>query len=154
MTSPNPRVLYCDDDSDTREMMRLWLECQRFDVVVPNDPLDCLNFTADDKVDVYVLDNRMETMCGVELCKQLKSAHPQTPVIFYSGAAAPKDVDEGLAAGAHAYVTKPNFDKILEAIRTALSVSADIAPQGQGKVITRKRRGTQRERRQSMRVQR
>lgn len=36
---------------------------------------------------------------GIELCKQIRAFDSVTPIIFYSGAAYPTDIQKGLAAG-------------------------------------------------------
>ena len=61
-----------------------------------------------------ILDNRLADISGVEICRQIRTYDKQTPIIFYSGSAYPKDKKEGLKAGANAYLVKPNdFDNLI-----------------------------------------
>jgi CheY-like chemotaxis protein len=43
-------------------------------------------------------------------------ADRHTPILFYSGAAYKTDIQNGLDAGAQAYVVKPDFERLEEAI--------------------------------------
>jgi CheY-like chemotaxis protein len=57
--------------------------------------------------DLYILDNWLPGKPVVELCRAIREFDPHTPILFYSAAAYPKDIQEGLLAGAQAYVIKP-----------------------------------------------
>jgi DNA-binding response OmpR family regulator len=60
------------------------------------------------------LDNRLTDISGVEICRQIRRFDKQTPIVFYSGSAYPKDKKEGLEAGANDYLVKPNdFDNLV-----------------------------------------
>jgi CheY-like chemotaxis protein len=121
MPSPKLRVLYCEDDPDTREMMCILLEAEGFEVVCPEDHRNCLTLAKSQKFDVYVLDNFMPDLPGTDLCKQIREFDPHTPVIFFSGAAYQADKDQAIAAGAQAYITKPaTVEDVIRAIRGAI----------------------------------
>jgi CheY-like chemotaxis protein len=107
MPSPKLRVLYCEDDPDTREMMCILLEAEGFEVVCPEEPSDCLQLAKDQKFDAYLLDNFMPELPGTDLCKQIREFDPHTPVVFFSGAAYQADKDKAIAAGAQGYIVKP-----------------------------------------------
>jgi DNA-binding response OmpR family regulator len=66
--------------------------------------------------DLYLLDNRFPDGSGFELCRRLRELDPQTPIIFYSGDAYESDRQRGLAAGANAYLLKPDVDTIAPTI--------------------------------------
>src|SRR5262245_36122009 len=57
--------------------------------------------------DLYILDNWLPGKSGVELCRAIREFDPHTPILFYSAAAYAKDIQEGLLAGAQAYIVKP-----------------------------------------------
>jgi CheY-like chemotaxis protein len=121
MPSPRLRVLYCEDDADTREMMRLVLEARGFVVVCPEDPHECLRLAKRQQFDAYLLDNFMPDLPGTELCEQIRAFDPHTPVVFFSGAAYQTDKDRAIAAGAQVYITKPApIEDVIEAIRKAI----------------------------------
>ena len=121
-TKPKLRVLYCEDDADTREMMRLALQVEGFEAVCPDDPVDGLRLAREQHFDAYVLDGRLPKIPGTELCKQIREFDSHTPVIFFSGAAYEEDKKKALAAGAQVYITKPAaIDEIIRAIRNAIT---------------------------------
>ncbi|HEX6278932.1 MAG TPA: response regulator [Pyrinomonadaceae bacterium] len=59
--------------------------------------------------DIYVLDNWLPDGSGIDLCREIRSKHPDTPIIFASAAAMTDNINEATDAGATRYVTKP-FD--------------------------------------------
>lgn len=117
------RVLYCEDDADTREMMRFALEANGFEAICPDDPADGLRLAREQQFDAYVLDSRLPKMPGTDLCKQIREFDSHTPVIFFSGAAYEEDKKKALAAGAQVYITKPAaIDDVIRAVRNAITV--------------------------------
>ena len=122
-TNPKLRVLYCEDDADTREMMRFALKAEGFEAVCPDDPADGLRLAKEQFFDAYVLDGIMPSLSGIDLCKQIREFDSHTPVIFLSGAAYEDDKKKALAAGAQVYITKPaEIDEVFRAIRNAVTV--------------------------------
>jgi len=73
--------------------------------------------------DVVVMDRMMPKLDGLSLLKRIKAdvRMKHLPVIMQTAAANPEQVSEGLAAGAHYYLTKPFRSEALMAIvRAAL----------------------------------
>ena len=127
MTTPNPRILYSEDDPDSREIVCLILAKEGFETICPDSSQDVLRIANEQKFDAYLLDSWTPDMSGVELCKRIKEFDAHTPIIFYSAAAGEGDKDEALAAGAEGYVTKPSsVEELVDAIRLAISPSSDI----------------------------
>jgi DNA-binding response OmpR family regulator len=69
-----------------------------------------------EQFDLYLLDTRFPEGSGLELCRQLRKFNSQTPIVFYSGDAYEADKAKGLAAGADAYLVKPNTDTVTPTI--------------------------------------
>ena len=121
-TNSKLRVLYCEDDPDTREMMRFALQAEDFEAVCPDNPAECLRLAKEQRFDVYVLDGILPDIPGTDLCKQIREFDSHTPVIFFSGAAYEEDKRKALAAGAQVYITKPAaIDEIIHAIRNVVN---------------------------------
>ncbi len=119
---PKPRILCSEDDPDSREMMRLILGEEGFEVVFPEESHDVLTMAKQVEVDAYVLDSWTEGISDVELCKAIRQFDPHTPIVFYSGATSDEDQDAARAAGAQAYITKPSScDDLIDAIFSAIS---------------------------------
>jgi DNA-binding response OmpR family regulator len=112
------RVLYAEDDADTRELTCLILESDGFEVVCPDNLHDFLRLAKENLFDVYMLDTWMPGMSGIDLCKAIKEFDSQTPIIFYSAAAFERDRKEALDCGAQAYIIKPaRFEELSKTIR-------------------------------------
>src|SRR5204862_111339 len=58
--------------------------------------------------DLYVLDKRLPDGSGTDLCRMLNAGTPGVPCIFYSGDTYELHRQEAFAAGARAYVSKPD----------------------------------------------
>jgi DNA-binding response OmpR family regulator len=124
MTARKLRLLYCEDDADSREMMSLVLANEGFDLVCPDSAHGFLKFAKEESFDVYLLDNWMPDLSGYELCRQIRQFDSRAPIIFYSGASSPSDQDQAFAAGAQAYIIKPApIDKVIATIRSTIEPS-------------------------------
>jgi CheY-like chemotaxis protein len=73
--------------------------------------------------DLYVLDKRLPDGTGVELCGTLQKLTPDVPCIFYTGDAYEIHRREALAAGAAAYVAKPDIEGLIDAVHQLLANS-------------------------------
>ena len=107
MNQPNARILYAEDDADTRELVTLVLEMQNCQVVATESYDEALRLARAEHFDLYLIDNWMPHISGVKLCEQLREFDRHTPVLFYSGAAYDADRERALASGAQGYLVKP-----------------------------------------------
>ena len=73
--------------------------------------------------DLYVLDKRLPDGTGVELCETLMKITPSVPCIFYTGDAYEIHRREALAAGAAAFVAKPDIEGLITAVHQLLANS-------------------------------
>jgi len=78
--------------------------------------------------DLYLLDLRLPDADGFELCRQIRDYDPQTPILFFSGAAYEADKKKGIEAGANGYVIKPDLDALLGSIKQFVSEEESDAP--------------------------
>jgi DNA-binding response OmpR family regulator len=110
------RILYVDDHEDTSFMLTHLLGQSDYEVVTANSMAAALRLIESVKFDLYVLDKRLPDGSGLDLCRMLNEATPDVPVIFYSGDAYELHRQEGLCAGAEAYVAKPNIDELVSKV--------------------------------------
>lgn len=103
----NPRVLFIEDDADTRELVSFVLTRENFEVVLATDSEEALNAAGAMSFELYLIDNWLPGESGVDLCKRLREFDRRTPILFYSGAAYEQDKRAAFAAGAQGYLTKP-----------------------------------------------
>jgi CheY-like chemotaxis protein len=68
-----------------------------------------------------VLDKRLPDGSGTDLCRALNEITPGVPCILYSGDTYEIHRQEALAAGARAYVSKPDVDGLIETVHRLMS---------------------------------
>ena len=82
-----------------------------------------------DGYSLYLLDRRFSDGTGIELCEKIRQFDTRTPIVFFSGLADESDRQRGLAAGAQAYLIKPNdIGKLVDTVVRLIdgtSLSAD-----------------------------
>jgi len=115
------RVLCVDDHEDSRVMLVNLLRPAFVEAKAVGTAAQALSLIQAEHFDLYVLDGRLPEMDGFELCRRLRAADSQIPILFFSGAAFEADKRKGIAAGANDYVIKPNISKLLESIRQLTS---------------------------------
>jgi DNA-binding response OmpR family regulator len=109
----NPRILYVEDDDDTKELVRFLLTQENYEVVLAESSEQALLIARDRSFNLYLVDNWLSGLSGVELCRRLREFDATTPVLFYSAAAYAHDIREAIAAGAQGYITKPAENQTL-----------------------------------------
>lgn len=124
MPTPVLRILFAEDDPDSRKLICLVLTNNGLEVICPDSPHDVLRIAKEQKFDAYLLDNWMSEFSGFDLCQQIREFDSHTPIIFYAAAAFPAERERALATGAQAYVTRPsNIDDLVDEIRSAVKTS-------------------------------
>ncbi|MFF8266080.1 response regulator [Streptomyces sp. NPDC016562] len=102
------RVLVVDDNKVIRQLIKVNLELEGFEVVTANDGAECLDIVHRVSPDVITLDVVMPRLDGFGAAARLR-ADPRTrdvPLAIVS-ACTQHDVDEGIAAGVDAFLAKP-----------------------------------------------
>ena len=115
------RILCVDDHEDTSYMLTHLLGNSDYEVVIASSINDALRRIKSEEFDLYVLDKRLPDGSGLDLCRKLNEATPQGPVIFYTGDAYDLHRQEGMYAGAEAYVPKPHIDELIETVQHILA---------------------------------
>ncbi|MFE4633445.1 response regulator [Streptomyces sp. NPDC056773] len=102
------RVLVVDDNKVIRQLIKVNLELEGFEVVTANDGAECLDVVHHVLPDVITLDVVMPRLDGFGTAAQLR-ADPRTrhlPVAIVS-ACTQNEVEAGIAAGVDAFLAKP-----------------------------------------------
>lgn len=115
------RILCVDDHKDTSEMLTLLLAQEDYEVTTAVTMEEALKLAMSEDLDLYVLDKRLPDGSGLELCKKLSEIKPGVPCLFYTGDAYEIHRNEALAAGADAFVAKPDIDGLIEEVRRLLA---------------------------------
>jgi len=121
MPQPKCRILCIDDHEDTSEMLKLLLVQEDYEVMTAVTMKEALRLARIHEFDLYVFDKHLPDGSGLDLCTLLNQATPGVPCIVYSGDAYDIHRSEALAAGADAYVAKPDIDGLIENVRELLA---------------------------------
>jgi CheY-like chemotaxis protein len=115
------RILYVDDHEDSSEMFKLLLSDSDYEVHTARTVEEAMQLARTHEFDLYVLDKRLPDGSGMELCRLLNQFSPGVPCIFYTGDAYEIHRQEAMAAGADAYIAKPDVDALIDAVYKLLS---------------------------------
>jgi len=97
-----------DDDAALRQSLAEQLELNNeFICVECGTAARALEIVGDERFDTIVLDVGLPDMDGRELCRLLRGAGVQVPIVMLTGADSEPDTILGLESGADDYVTKP-----------------------------------------------
>ncbi|HLO00638.1 MAG TPA: response regulator, partial [Pyrinomonadaceae bacterium] len=113
MSQEKCRVLFIDDHEDTSEMLKLLLKDEDYEVKTAASMEEALNLATTQEFDLYVLDKHLPDGSGIDLCAKLNQLTPGVPCLFYTGDAYEIHRAEAMAAGADAYVAKPDIEGLL-----------------------------------------
>ncbi|PZT68554.1 response regulator [Streptomyces sp. SW4] len=108
MPGVSGRVLVVDDNKVIRQLIRVNLELEGFEVVTAADGAECLDVVHRVRPDVVTLDVVMPRLDGLRTAALLR-ADPRTrdlPLAVIS-ACTPYEVDAGVDAGVDAFLPKP-----------------------------------------------
>ena len=121
LSTTRPRVLYVDDDEDSREMLIELLRLKFIEAKTVGTAAQAMSSIQTERFDLYLLDAWLPEIDGFELCRRMRAVDPHTPILFYSGAAYEADRQRGIEAGANAYLVKPEINGLLETIEQFVS---------------------------------
>jgi two-component system, OmpR family, KDP operon response regulator KdpE len=132
MPSLKRRILCAETHPDISAVIFMLLEKQGHEVKAAKTLHECLELARKEHFDLYMLDDGYTDGTNVELCRQLRKLSPETPILFFSSKAFPRDRQAAMEAGAEAYLTKPmDILEIAEAVNAILLSRAPGASNGE-----------------------
>jgi DNA-binding response OmpR family regulator len=99
-------VLVADDDPEIRDVVRIYLRNEGYDVLEAEDGVRAVELVRCQAVDLVILDVMMPDMDGISACFRIRE-QSGVPIIMLSAKSEDIDKITGLATGADDYVTKP-----------------------------------------------
>lgn len=102
-----PKILAVDDDENIRELVKVFLRNEGFEVVEAKDGVDALDKLAETKVDMVILDVMMPNMDGWELCKEIRNYYEDMPILMLTAKGETAQKVKGFNLGADDYLVKP-----------------------------------------------
>lgn len=121
MTETLHRVLVVEDDLHLAEGMAENMRAEGYTADTSHDGRDGLTRALDGDYDLLILDVMLPQMDGFALCRELRQAGKNTPVLFLTARGDPQDRVRGLEAGGDDYLTKPfHLDEFLLRVKAIL----------------------------------
>jgi two-component system alkaline phosphatase synthesis response regulator PhoP len=101
------RVLIVEDDPSIADGIRENLALEGYATEIVADGRDALQRATDDEWDLVVLDVMLPSLDGFEVCRRLRKAGRDVPVLFLTARGESDDRIRGFEAGGDDYLPKP-----------------------------------------------
>lgn len=108
------RILLVEDEENIRDVVKLNLELEDYEVVSTGNGREALKYFAEQHFDLIVLDIMLPEIDGFQICEQIRLTNMDVPIIMLTAKDAAVDRITGLKKGADDYLTKPfNLEELL-----------------------------------------
>jgi two-component system response regulator MprA len=115
------RILVVDDDRAVRDSLRRSLAFNGYQVDLAVDGKGALEAVEQRRPDAMVLDVMMPRVDGLEVCRRMRAAGDELPILVLTARDAVSDRVAGLDAGADDYLPKPfALEELLARLRALL----------------------------------
>ncbi len=101
------KILIVEDDDNIRELLRLYLEREGYQVSEAENGAAGLSKWKAEDPDMMLLDVMMPVMDGWQVCKEVRAADQSMPIIMITAKGETMDKVSGLELGADDYIVKP-----------------------------------------------
>lgn len=102
----NAKILIADDDGNIRELLKIYLEKDGYNVVLAGDGEEALLKFEEENPDILLLDVMMPRLDGWQVCREIRKKS-ECPIIMITAKGETFDKVLGLELGADDYVVKP-----------------------------------------------
>lgn len=136
------RILICDDHEVVREGLRGLLGRQAGMTVVGEaaNVAEAVEAAARSRPDVVIMDVRLPDGSGVEACRTIREARPETKVIMLTSYADDEALFASIIAGASGYLLKQTRGQaVVDAVTAVAAGRSLLDPEVTGKVLERVR---------------
>ncbi len=121
MQKINKRLLIVDDDKQIRELLAFDIAQSGYIVDTAVDGQEGLKKALENNYDLILLDVMMPKMNGYDVCKNIRIAKPDVPVLLLTAKGTIEDKTQGFDCGADDYLIKPfEIQEVLLRIRALL----------------------------------
>ena len=119
------KVLLVDDDTNTREALRLVLQSQALDCESVGNGEEAIQWLTQHQADLIISDNQMPVLTGLDFIDQIQQHQKlpnQPPIILLSGNLNDHEKQRARQAGVFAILEKPcNFSEFLSVVQLSLN---------------------------------
>ncbi len=115
------KILIVEDEKNMREVLRILLEGEGYEVTAATDSIDGINQLNNDIFDMVITDLKMPKFSGFDILKKVKELSPDTIVIMITAFGTTESAMEAMQLGAYDYIHKPfKIDEIRIVVKKAL----------------------------------
>ncbi len=116
-----PRILIVDDEQSMRDMLRIVLRRDGYDIRVAENGKQAISLLQREPVDLLLSDIRMPDITGVEVLRAAKEANREVVAFMMTAFASTETAVEAMRLGAVDYLTKPfSMDELRLKVRQHL----------------------------------
>jgi two-component system, OmpR family, phosphate regulon response regulator PhoB len=122
-------ILIVEDDADTRELLRFYLQPTRATVMEAADGYEALSLVASHRPDMIFCDLGLPRLGGISLVERLSrdAGLSRIPVVAITGRGEESDVAEAMATGFSGHMLKPiTQSAILSEVRRVVRSHYDV----------------------------
>ena len=130
MSTPS-HILVVEDEEHLAIGIKFNLEAEGYLVTTLNEGAAVLQVIQDSEtaVDLVILDIMLPGMSGYTICRMVREAGYDTPILLLSARTLPEDRARGFDVGANQYLTKPfDLDELLSRTKNLLKLPYRSAP--------------------------
>jgi CheY-like chemotaxis protein len=121
------RILCMDDNADSRELVRLTLMAEGYDITCVESGREAIDLVRREYFDLLIFDNWLPDLTGTEVTKLVRQFNQTTPILFYSAAAYESDKQAAFDAGAQGYLVKPiGIDDLLPEVERLIAANGSL----------------------------
>ncbi|HAX92840.1 MAG TPA: DNA-binding response regulator [Bacteroidales bacterium] len=115
------KILIVEDEPKVAAFLKKGLEESHYEADLAYDSSFAEKLAGQYKYNLFVLDVIIPGIGGLELCKRIKSLHPNVPVLMLTALGTTEDKLAGFDAGADDYLIKPfEFRELLARVKVLL----------------------------------
>ncbi|KLO23729.1 transcriptional regulator [Marinitoga sp. 1197] len=114
-------ILIVEDDSDIKDILKTYLEIERYELFEVDSINEMTKFLNSNKVDIILLDIMLPDGDSVDILPYIRSKNKNTGIIIISAKNTDRDKIFGIESGADDYITKPfNPREVVARVRALL----------------------------------
>src|SRR5690348_7484487 len=131
MSEQKTKVLVVDDDARLRDLLNRYLGEQGYNVRTVSNSTEMNRQLARERYDLMILDLMLPGEDGLSICRRLRGANEDVPIIMLTAKGDEVDRIVGLEIGADDYLPKPfNPRELVARIRVVLRRRSPVTGQG------------------------
>ena len=126
------RILLVEDEAHLRDVIRLNLDLEGYDVTSVNNGKSALEEVEGKRFDLVLLDIMLPEIDGFKVCESIRLRNMKVPILIISAKGGSQDKIQGLKLGADDYLAKPfNLEELLLRVKNLLKRADPIGASSQ-----------------------